>query len=237
MKKIGILLLTLMALVFTGCLEDDGYSLSDMWVGLGILKETGGDPSRYKIVMDNKDVLVPVASNYNHYYDSDHSHFKDGDRVLMNYTVLGDNKGDNQEPTEYYIKINSIWKVLMKGILDITEANKDSIGNDPIIVKDIWMSDSLLNVKIKYWGHNKTHFINLVKQPGELTANNQPVELELRHNSNNDTESTLYSGYVSFKLNTLQITGLDSVQFRVTYSDYEGKQSEFKGTYRYGENN
>jgi hypothetical protein len=208
-----------------------------MWVGFGILKETGGNPSRYQIIMDNKDVLVPGASNYNHYYDSDHSQFKDGDRVLLNYTVLGDNKGENQDPTEYYIKINSIRKILMKGILDITEANKDSIGNDPIVVNDIWISDSLLNFRIKYWGHNKAHFINLVKQPGELTSGDQPIELELRHNSNNDTESTLYSGYVSFKMNAIQIAGLDSVQFKVTYKDYNGQESDYEGVYRYGENN
>lgn len=237
MKKIGILFLMSLTFIFSGCLDDDGYSLSDMWVGFGILQETDDDPAEYRIIMDDDDeVLIPVASNYGSYHYADNSHFKDGDRVLVNFTVLDDNGSDDEEPTEYFVKINSIRKILMKGILDITEENEDSIGNDPVIVNDVWMTDSLLNFKIKYWGYNETHFINLVKQPGELTSNDQPIELELRHNSNDDEESIPYSAYVSFKLSALEIAGLDSVQFKVTYTDYDGDESDYDGVYHYGGN-
>jgi hypothetical protein len=38
-----------------------------------------------------------------------------------------------------------------KGILDITPAIEDSIGNDPIIVRDAWVSkNQLLNIELRY---------------------------------------------------------------------------------------
>jgi len=45
-----------------------------------------------------------------------------------------------------------------------------------------------------------------------------------------------YSAFVSFKLNVLQIEGLDSVQFRVTSTDYDGELFEYEGVYHFGEN-
>ena len=225
----------LLASVFlvTGCLDDDDYySLSDMWVGFGIFQETDSNANGYRIVMDNDDVLVPVTANFNVFH-----YVEDGDRVLVNYTILDDNSDAGEDATEYYIKLNSVKKILMKGILDVTEENNDSIGNDPIKVIDVWMTDSLLNFELKYWGSSKVHYINLVKQPGELTSENQPVELELRHNNNGDDESIPYKAFVSIQLGRLEIPGLDSVQFRVTARDYDNEEFEYESVYHYGENN
>ena len=242
MKKyvFGILMVLIVSL--TGCLEDeDSYSLGKYWVGFGIIEELNNEPLEYQITMDNGDVLVPVASDYyRHWYyhgsEDAHTRLKDGDRILLNYTVLGDDADEEVDPTEYYIKVNSVKKILMKGILDITEENQDSIGNDPLIVKEVWMTDSLLNFEIKYWGHYKTHYINLVKQPGELTSAEQPIKLELRHNANGDVEDIPYAAYVSFKLDSLQIDGQESVSFKITSTDYDGEVFEYNGDYNYGNN-
>lgn len=225
----------LIASVFlaTGCLEDDDYySLSDMWVGFGIFQETDSNASGYKIVMDNDDLLIPASTNFNVFH-----YVEDGDRVLVNYTILDDNSSDGEDATEYYIKLNSVKKILMKGILDVTEENNDSIGNDPLEVIDVWANDSLLNFELKYWGNSKVHYINLVKEPGELTSENQPVELELRHNARGDDESIPYKAFVSFKLGELEISGLDSVQYRITGKDYDNEEFNYDGVYHYGENN
>ena len=125
----------------------------------------------------------------------------------------------------------------MKGILDITPENQDSIGNDPIVVQKYWITNNLLNLELKYWGRKEIHFINLVKQPGVLTSAGQPFELEIRHNSNNDEESIPYKALVSFKLDGLQVAGIDSVRFKVKSTDYDDKLHEFEGVYKYGENN
>ncbi|HYQ58277.1 MAG TPA: NigD-like C-terminal domain-containing protein, partial [Draconibacterium sp.] len=92
---------------------------------------------------------------------------------------------------------------------------------------------SLLNFKLKYWGYNKTHFLNLVKQPGEITADDQPIQLELRHNANNDPESIPYTAYVSFSLNSLRINELDSVRFEVVAPDYYGGTYQDSGVFNY----
>lgn len=243
MKKYVFGILIGLIIVATGCLQDDdGYSLNKMWVGFGTVEQLSSDPVEYRVKMDNGDMLIPVASGYHRpwYYqgtDDPESRLKTGDRILLNYTIVGDDVDHEGEVDRYYIKVNSVKKVLLKGIMDITPENEDSIGNDPVIVRDCWMSDSLLNFEIKYWGRYEVHYINLVKEPGELTEADQPIELELRHNDNGDVEDIPYAAYVSFQLNALQIEGLDSVEFRVTSTDYDGDLFEYDGVYHYGENN
>lgn len=244
MKKYVIGILFAVLVIANGCLKDeDGYSLGDMWVGFGIIEQISSDPLEYEINMDNGDKLIPVASDYYrpwYYYGTNdqESRLKSGDRILINYTIIGDDTDDDGgEITQYYIKVNSVQKILQKGILDITPENSDSIGNDPVIVRDCWMTDSLLNFEIKYWGRYEIHYINLVKQPGPLTEENQPIELELRHNDNGDVEDFPYAAYVSFNLDALKIEGIDSVTFRVTSTDYDDDIFEYEGVYHYGENN
>jgi len=70
-----------------------------------------------------------------------------------------------------------------------------------------------------------------------LLKSSQPVELELRHNANGDVEDFQYNAFVSFSLNELKVAGLDSVQFRVTSTDYDGDLFEYEGVFRYDENN
>ncbi len=240
MKKNVLIILLGLIFIVSGCLKDeDGYSLNKAWVGFGMVEQLGSDPVEYRIVMDNGAVLVPVAWGYHRpwYYmgtnDPD-SRLKTGHRVLINYTILGDDGNNGDEIGEYYVRVNSVKKILLKGILDITEENQDSIGNDPLIVKETWRTGNLLNFEIRYWGRYEVHYINLVKQPGDLSAVEQPIELELRHNANGDLEDIPFTAFVSFNLDELQIPGLDSVQFRVIATDYEGKPYEYTGTYSYG---
>lgn len=242
MKKYFFIIFITLAVIISGCLDDDGYSLDRMWVGFGMIEQVKSDPPEYKIIMDNGKILIPVASNYNYpwYYSNENnneSRLKTGDRVLINYTVIGDNASDSEEATKYYVKVNSTKKILLKGILDITAENQDSIGNDPIIVRDCWQTDSLLNFELKYWGRYKIHYINLVKEPGELTESDQPVELELRHNKNDDIDDYLYSAFVSFSLNELKIAGLDSLRFKVTSTGYDGDLYKYEGVFHYNKNN
>ena len=238
MKRLVFGILVGFLFILAGCNNDDGYSLGDVWIGFGVVENT----DTYKMILDDGEVLIPVAFGghnpwYDHDYSGTHHEIEAGDRVMVNFTILDDKRNDAGEIIEYYVKVNSAKKILTKGILDITEENKDSIGNDPIIVRDCWMANDLLNFKLKYYGHYQTHFINLVKQPGELAPEGQPFELELRHNNNDDKEDIPYTAYVSFRLDSLQVAGLDSVRFRITSTDYDGELFEYEGVYKYGGNN
>ena len=228
MKKIVVGILIGFLFVFAGCNDDDGYSMSDMWIGFGIYQ---GDENSSKVVMDNKDVLVPVASNYPPGWATS---LDNGDRVLVNYTILDEKHDDDGNLLYYYVKVNSFEEILMKGVMEITPENADSIGNDAIIVDDYWMTDSLLSFKLKYWGYNKIHFLNLVKKPSLLMSPGiQPYELELRHNANNDEHSILYTAYVSFSLNSLRIDGQDSVKVVVKATDYDGEEFSEEMVFNY----
>lgn len=234
MKKVFWVTLTLVIFIVTSCEDDDNYSLDNQWIGFGILE----DAESNKIRMDNGDVLLPVAYAYAPGYLGDsRDGFQNGDRVLVNFTILEDKTDEQTDTKVYLVKINSAREILMKGILDLTTENQDSIGNDPVIVQDVWMAQGLLNFKFKYWGHYAVHYINLVKQPGSLRPDDQPIELELRHNRNGDDEAVPFTSFVSFKLDSIEIPGLDSVRFVVNAVDYDGQTFNFEGVHRYGENN
>ena len=239
MKKVVFLILIGFLFVFSGCNDDDeGYSLGNVWIGLGIVESTDS----YKIILDDGEVLLPVTfaghdPGYSHDISGNHQEIKAGDRVLVNFTILDDKVNETGEIVAYYVKVNSAKKVLMKGILDITPENEDSIGNDRIVVQEHWVTNNLLNLELKYWGRNAIHYINLVKKPGVLTAANQPFELEIRHNDNGDEEVVPYVALVSFQLDTLEVAGIDSVRFKVKSTDYDGKVNVFEGVYNYGKTN
>ncbi len=222
-----IILVFLAAISLTSCMDegDGSYSLDKMWMSLGIVNKGAGDS--FTVKLDNGTVLYPVVSNVQS------SKLEDGGRVLVNYTILS-NKVVTDSLKEYYVRINSVRKILMKGILDITPAIEDSIGNDPVKVEDIWVSkNQLLNIEISYLGNYKMHYINLVKEPGKLTSADQPIQLELRHNDNGDGRDYPMTALVTFELDAIKIQGLDSVRFEVKSIDYNNKSHTFNGVYHY----
>lgn len=208
--------------ILSGCdLNDDEYSLNDAWVGYGLVQK---DADVQQIVMDDNEILFPVSNDY--WW----SKVKNNERVLVNFTIIGNKKNENHDE-HYYVKINSLRTILFKGILDITPAIEDSIGNDPIDVKDRWIKNGMLNFELRYRGGNKIHFINLVKQPGAITT--EPVILELRHNNNDDQGNIPMSAVVTFDLSALKIEGKTSTQFKVIAKKLNGDDFEYTGEYKY----
>jgi len=227
MKKLFVLLLvgSLFGLM-TGCdMDDDGYPLRDAWVGFGLVSKDATTES-FTIKMDDGEVLYPTT-NLGLVKD-----VVDNERVLVNFIILG-NKSNPDHNEFYYVQINSLRKILYKGIFDITPAKEDSIGNDPIYVVDKWIKNNMLNFELKYWGGNKTHFINLVKQPGAINLANGPVILELRHNANDDSEEFPLSAFVSFDLSALKVSGKNSTPFKIIAKGFDGKDFEYIGEYKY----
>ena len=224
MKKVVFyIMMGFMFSFLSGCdMDEDGYSVSDAWIGYGLVQKNG-DAGVYKIVMDDEEVLFPITDYWRH-------ELKDNDRVLVNFTIVGNKDNENHDEL-YYVKINSLRKILYKGILDITPAIEDSIGNDPIHVKDKWIKKGMLNFELRYRGGSEIHFINLVKQPGATATG--PVILELRHNNNDDHETIPMSAMVTFNLSALKVQGKDSISFKVIAKDFDGDNFEYSGVYKY----
>lgn len=226
MKKLFILMMMAVVFGLAGCdMHDEGYSLDDSWIGFGLVQKDPGSQS-VTFNMDDGEVLFPI-DNSNGWSD-----LKNNDRFLVNFTILGNKKNENHDE-HYYVKINSLRKILYKGILDLTPAKEDSIGNDPIRVKDKWLKGNMLNFELGYYGGDAVHFINLVKQPGPINTANGPVILELRHNTNKDREKIPLSAMVTFDLSSLKIAGKNSTAFKVVAKGFDGSNFEYSGEYKY----
>lgn len=226
MKKVLIFLVLGALFSLTSCeLDDDGYSLDNAWIGFGLVEKDATE-GVFEIKMDDGEILFPVSSDYAWH------ELKDNDRVLVNFTILGNKKNENHDE-HYYVKLNSVRKILYKGIFDITPAKEDSIGNDPIKVKDKWIKGDMLNFELKYYGGSKVHYINLVKQPGAINTDNGPVVLELRHNNQDDSEQYPLSAIVTFDLSSLKVPGKTSTPFKIVAKGFDNEEFEYTGEYKY----
>jgi hypothetical protein len=226
-KKLFFLILAISFLgLFSGCeLDDDEYSLGNFWVEFGMVNKDASE-SLFTITLDDGEVLYPTV---NPCLVDD---VFNNERVLVNFTILG-NKQNPEHKEQYYVKINSLRKILYKGIFEITPEKEDSIGNDPIRVDDHWIKNDVLNFKLKFYGGSKTHYLNLVRQPGAIDVTNGPVLLELRHNDNDDSAGLPFVDFVSFDLSSLKIPGRTSTPFKITAKGYNGATYEYTGEYKY----
>lgn len=203
--------------------DEDDSSRGDVWVGYGLIQKDSVESS-FTIKLDNGSVLYP--SNSSHWESDVHNN----QRVLANFTIIGDQ--EKADSTNLYdVRINYLRNILYKSVLDITPAIEDSIGNDPIHIKEHWLTDNMLNFELQYLGGSTIHYINLVKQPGATAT--EPIVLELRHNNNNDLEKIRMSAIVTFDLSSLKVAGKDSVQFKVVTKDFDNETLEFTGVYKY----
>lgn len=167
--------------------------------------------------------------------DSDIKYYrpKSDQRVIMEYVILTNKpRGSSYD---HDVKIKDVYEILTKGIFDITPATQDSIGNDPIAIRDMWVTNDFLNVEFVYPGYSKTHFINLVSDATKPTTDNK-VRLEFRHNNNDDYPSYNISGIVSFNIKSLRVTGSNSVDFVVHTKEFDTENAvkTYSFTYKYG---
>ena len=228
MKKF-LLWSSLLSLVFLlpACEDDDdSYSLGKYWVTTGTVSTYGTKP--YVITTDNGDVLYPSSSSipwFNVY---------DGMRVWVNYTILGDTNG--REDIDYWVKINDISEILTKGIFMLTPEKEDSIGHDPVEIRDYWFTGDYLTIIFRYGGGGTIHFINLVQDVDNPENEDGLPVLELRHNRRDDRKNYLMQGTVSFNLAALKKEGSNAVSFILkakNFSDRDDFEKEL--TYEYGE--
>ena len=154
-------------------------------------------------------------------------------RVFVNYTLLS----DERDGYDHYIKINDIWNVLTKQIIELTEENADSIGNDPIKVSEFWIGDNYLNASFSFnYGGVRPHAINMVVNTMEADNDESVLELEFRHNSYNSPRNALYNGFACFDLKPFRQDDKDSIPITIKVKDWDEVKT-FKLTYKYNEMN
>lgn len=227
MKQIRSGLILLSALiplfVFTSC-EDDGYSLGDFVISLATVNPIDENAGTYSLTLDNGKTLWPAASNVLY-------RPKSNQRVIVNYTILGDSMGEYDHP----VKINSMREILTKEIEDLTPDNQEEIGNDPIKILALWTGDDYLNIRFGYnTGGEERHRISLVHNKINPVVNEDgTIVLEFRHNAYNDPEYYGVNNYAAYNLRPLQTEGQDEVNLLIKVQDFNNEIKEYKVAYKY----
>lgn len=217
--KTPVLLALCMAgsLLFSSCdKEEEHYSIGDFMVSFGIVENCDTIAHSLSVRMDNGNRMVSVVPLPNR------AEFAAGQRVLVNFAPYGDKINDDSTMT-FMGKYNKIQNILYKDILPESQLDNDSIGNDPVMIRESWLTgDSILNIRYSYFTRGSLHYLNLV-DTGEGDGVLQPRVFEFRHNNRGDISGYPASGYVSFKVGPIKIAGQNSVDFYIRYTDFGGK--------------
>lgn len=225
MKKSTLLALAVVLTLspfLQSCLDvDDESSLNDRnypWLAFSTIRTIEDVKQGYYFALDDNTKLYPGDTTAIHNYL-----LIDGQRAFVHFDYL-------KEPHEGYdsnIKVGRITNILTKEIVELTEENKEKIGDDKINVKRYWIAQGYLNIEFQYFGTqdtNKKHFINLVQNT--LSSENEEegyISLEFRHNAEGDYPAHIGDGYVSFKLDKIkeQMEDTKGLKIRVN-TIYEG---------------
>jgi len=232
-KKIGFLTLIIptvivLGVIFTSCLKDDDhYSIGDFIVTFGTIEKKSTAVNDYVIHLDHGDKVVPVASSVPSF------DIKNNQRVLVNFNPLSDEKLTDSTVT-YFAKIEGLRDILFKDIKKYTDVADDSMGHDPIIIKDAWISKTggILTIDMKYYTQGSVHYINLIDN-GEANGVDKPFVFELRHNARGDRKDYPAAGYASFRLDYMKLAGKNETKFFVRYTDYDDRRIDLPFTYKY----
>ncbi len=219
MKKL-VVAVVLLVMILPACNKDDQLP---QWTSIGTIEKTDASLDEYTILLDGDERLIPNTTIEN-------NNLEDGERVVVQYEIIEELGND-----EYKVKVYDLDRILTKDIIQLTEAINDSIGNDPVFVKEenIWIKNNYLNFIFSFYGAYEMHRINLVK-PYEIThTDDGKLILEFRHNSNNDFSSAVYKGVVSFNLESLKEEGLNDIDFVVKVKLYDDQSLEWEGNYTF----
>ncbi|MDU1890022.1 MAG: NigD-like protein [Dysgonomonas sp.] len=219
-----IVLCSIFILSFTSCSDDDDYSLDKYWESIVTVNKIGDNT--YDFTLDNGEKLWVAAP-------AGLSLKPDYKRAIINYTILSDETGEYA----HWIRLNAFYDVLTKKpiyIAEDDEAKQDSIGNDPVKIHSIWEGGGYLNIHFGYnAGGRNAHMLNLISADPELSAGDEVVKLEFRHNQKNDPQDYSRRGYVSFDLEPYRIEGRDKVIFEISVKEFSGETKVYTIEYKY----
>lgn len=218
----GRFIFVIFLLAAVSCNKKDEHSLGEFHIDIATVIPIG--ENRYMLMLDNGKQLWPAATDV-HYLPAGNQ------RVFVNYTTLSDEQGGY----DHYVKVNDIWNILTKKVIDQTSHNTDSIGHDPVKINEVWVGYDYLNIDFMFnYGGIRPHAVNLVAD--SLYPNTAPdtLELEFRHNAYGSSSPRFYEGFVCFDLKPLQRTDTDSVQLAVKTKDGDEVRT-YNVVYRYNQ--
>ena len=226
MKK--LLIGMLVVFLITSCNNNEVNSNDKNWQAIATVENpTLGTTFNFRL--DNGDLMYTNTAGLLNYKP------KDGQRIIANYSFIETNSAANST-IKNNVKLNDVYEVLTKGIFRIKPAQQDSIGNDQIEIRSIWVGSDYLNVEFVYLGYDKNHFITLVSDAAKTYTDNK-VHLEFRHNANKDYPSSSKWGMASFDLRSLKANHNpnDSVKLVIHTKEYTSTVDKtYPLTYKFG---
>ncbi|RNC64185.1 NigD-like protein [Proteiniphilum sp. X52] len=220
--KISILLMGI--LLSTPSCDDNGRSLGDIYISIATVVPEG--ENAYSFLLDNGKRLWPAAGNVRYAPTRNR-------RVFLNYTILWESSGANYD---YDIKVNDVWNILTKQAIELNAENRDSIGNDPVKVKEIWVGGDYLNVSFLFnYGGERPHLINLVRNTLSEETSPEAIDLEFRHNAYQSRQTKLYEGFVCFDLKPFRVNDANSVNLSIKVKGWNGETTTYDVVYRYNQ--
>lgn len=224
-KTINIFVSTFVSLTllfaFYSCSDDNNES--ENWLVEVATVYPLDNGNNYYLKLDDGTTLWPkIKGSYTPKADQ---------RVYLLYTPLSDPIQDYDK----MVQINYIRNILTKGIAEINSAaENDSIGNDPIDVRSIWIGDDYLNFSFEIMTQVQSHMITLAKN--NLTSNpaDGKIYLEFRHNANGDYpyESSWSLAAFSIRPYVENLTDDETIDFEISWTNYSGVQKKYNIQYK-----
>ena len=216
-RKIGIIIAAAAsALLMLSCSKDNGPEYTPAYLNWIVTCKTAQDGKFYLQLDDKTTGLVENVSKplYN------------GKQVRALASLT--DKGPGPEGYDRLVAINAIDSIRTKSPVP-TEGDLDDekFGTAPVEIYRSWLTlveDDYLNLCFQtFWGpYTKVHYINLLTG----TDPEDPYVLELRHDSNGDTESyNRATSIVAFDLRSLPDTQGKTVKITLNYQSFSGKKS------------
>lgn len=192
MKKIkliiGLLCIMWVVPMLTACDDDDDFSY---YTDMATVADEDG---QWVLNSDNGGKLIPEDASLIKANGAE----KDGQRVIAAFNFTDDRNGNR-------VKLYDVYRVLTKDVYKMTEADEDSIGNDPIAITRMFTSADHLNIRFIYEGNASgiKHFINLVTTEQSTVDDKGLLYMELRHNNEGDHPRFRQAGWVAFPLKSI----------------------------------
>ena len=190
-----LFLTIVLALSMTACLNLDEEESPAQFFAYGIITDNN---SGFKITTDTLSVLYSptVPTNFEP---------EIGKRVMVVFSIAA----EGSEALGYNSKINisEIKSILLRDIINVDQAARDTLKLDPFISSTFWVGNHYINFEVKYGGTSDVrHDFYLGYDPDQQNVPGKTV-LTFYHDKNNDTETYPYWTIRSFDLNSISWTG------------------------------
>lgn len=222
MKKLNwILLILLLAVVpaLQSCDDSDGYSIGDRGRDWATVRVQSGDV--YYLEGDRWGTIWPAATSVWGFRPID------GERVIAYFNPLY----DNFEGFDVAVKMENLFRILTKGVEELTAENEAGYGNDPIVVwqNDMWIGGGYLNVIFQQNRPKKEkHQVSLVRNTTIEDPNDGYIHLEYRYNTYGDVSGYWSEGAVSFNLKSLEVNeNTKGIKVKLNTADEGEKELTF----------